>query len=189
MTDQLVQARRRMLESHIRQQFEISFPARVDRAVALIQHQIVPHHHFTEASAQCIYLWRDGYFLAVIMMTQAIVEGVCRFVLERNSVTMDAVPPDAVEVMLQRDLITPECGEAICRIWKSFRNDVHHMNPKVAEIQEHFHGLAERNIKDLQTIEREIFGFDIDKGKLRPRQRKYWDVQENGTVPVFLRSL
>jgi hypothetical protein len=50
-----------------------------------------------------------------------------------------------------------------------------------------FPELAKRNIDDLATIEREIFGYRVNDGKLSPVQAQYWDVQPDGTVPVFLR--
>jgi hypothetical protein len=39
--------------------------------------------------------------------------------------------------------------------------------------------LAKRNLQDLATVEKELFGV--------PRQPKYWDARENGTAPAFLR--
>jgi hypothetical protein len=59
------------------------------------------------------------------------------------------------------------------------------MNPKVASIP--FPQLAKSNLKALATVEREIFAVDFKEGKLLPKQPQYWDVEEDGTVPVFLR--
>ena len=59
------------------------------------------------------------------------------------------------------------------------------MNPKVADIP--FPELARRNIDDLATIEREIFAYNINDGKFSPAQSKYWDLNPDGTVPVYLR--
>ena|SRR6266545_2768014 len=55
---------RSRIESDLRQVFEQTLPERVERADALAQHPILPNHHFAAASAECIDLWRDGYFLA-----------------------------------------------------------------------------------------------------------------------------
>ncbi len=59
------------------------------------------------------------------------------------------------------------------------------MNPKVSTIS--FPELARTNLQSLVVVEGEIFGVEIFDGKLRPKQPKYWDIQSDGTVPVFLR--
>ena len=88
--------------------------------------------------------------------------------------------------LLDAEILTPNGGEAANWIIGSFRNDVHHMNPTVAKIP--FRELAKRNMEDLGTIEREIFGVDFAEGRLVPKQPVYWDIREDGTVPVFLRA-
>jgi hypothetical protein len=90
-----------------------------------------------------------------------------------------------MEMLVTKGLTTYDCADASERIWCSFRNDVHHMNPKVASIP--FKQLAKQNLQALAAVEREIFGVNIEQGKLVPKQPKYWDVQKDGTVPVFLR--
>ena len=39
----------------------------------------------------------------------------------------------------------------------------------------------------LKEIESEIFKFSLENGKLIPENKKYWELQENGTIPVFLK--
>jgi hypothetical protein len=70
-------------------------------------------------------------------------------------------------------------------LWKSFLNDVLHMNLKVAAVP--VGELAKRNVADLATIGRELFGYHINHGSMVPEQPKYWDHKPDGTVPVFLR--
>ena len=41
--------------------------------------------------------------------------------------------------------------------------------------------------EDLKEIESEIFKFSVIDGKLLPENKKYWELQPNGTVPVFLK--
>ncbi|MCZ7617193.1 MAG: hypothetical protein M5U32_02415 [Myxococcota bacterium] len=50
-----------------------------------------------------------------------------------------------------------------------------------------FKELAQRNIRDLATIENEIFEWRTSDGKLVPVRAKYWDLQPDGSIPVFLR--
>jgi hypothetical protein len=81
--------------------------------------------------------------------------------------------------------VAPVCGDAFVGIWNSFRNDVHHMNPPVANVP--FRTVAKDNLGLLTTIEREIFGVDVQDGKIVPKQQKYWDLRPDGTAEAFLR--
>ena len=44
-----------------------------------------------------------------------------------------------------------------------------------------------QNIGDLAAIENEVFDFTTSGGKLVPVHKMYWDLQSDGSVPVFLR--
>jgi len=149
---------------------------------------IIPGHHFAEASAQCLNLYVDGYFLSTVMVTQAVVEGIRKFILERNDIRVhkNMKGPAQVRVLVNKGLISKECARAFTRIYRSFRNDVHHMNPKVAEMS--FPELAKRNIEDLAFIEREIFAFEVDDGRIRPLSPQCWEPPDNdGRIQVYLR--
>ena len=37
-------------------------------------HGIIPDHHFAKASTECIGLYRDGYLLSAVMVSQAVAE-------------------------------------------------------------------------------------------------------------------
>ena len=113
-----------------------------------------------------------------------LIEGILKFLAERNGIN-ETEHSELMENFKCRNLISAECATASEKIWMSFRNDVHHMNPKVASIP--FQQLAKSNLQALAIVEREVFGVDIKDGKLVPKQPKYWDVQKDGTAPVFLR--
>jgi hypothetical protein len=159
---------------------------KVERSIKLEHNKIIGGHYFASASSECIKLYRDGYFIATVMMSHAINEGILKFVAERNTVKMDC-NEKLINHLNDRGIITKKCYEATMRIWKSYRNDIHHMNPKVASIP--FSKLAEKNIYDLTSIEKEIFGFSIRNGVIVVTQPKYWDIQKDGTAPIFLRNL
>jgi len=185
MTEADQQIRRLRAKEVIRGEFEYSLEQRVDRYLK-VQHQgIVPNHHFASASSECLNLYRDGHFLSTVMVSQSVGEGVFRFVLERNGVPANSERPEVVKLLVERAIISESCAEAFDRIWRSFRNDVHHMSPKVAQVP--FKELAQRNIRDLATIENEIFECRTNGGKLFPVRAKYWDLQADGSIPVFLR--
>ena len=177
--------KRRRLQDNLRSSLEQSIDQRVDRYLEINHQWIIGNHYFAAASAECIELYRDGYFISTVMVSQAVNEGIFRFVAERNS-TDRGSHEQLIKELMNGNIISEDCAEASKRIWGSFRNDVHHMNPKVATIP--FETLAKRNLQDLSVIEKEIFGVDVNNGKLIPHQPKYWDVQKDGTVPAFLRS-
>lgn len=157
-----------------------------------IEHQgIIGGHYFAPASSECIYLYRDGYFIGAVMMSHAINEGIMKFVAERNGIERNkadgttSTVEDLINVLQEKNIITNVCADASMRIWESYRNDIHHMNPTVAKID--FMKLAQQNLKYLSIIEKEIFDFKINKGAIVPTQPKYWDVKSDGTAAVFLR--
>ena len=92
---------------------------------------------------------------------------------------------DLVQELSQRALLSSAAVEAAKRIIRSFRNDVHHMNPAIARID--FPALAKRNLQDLAAVEREIFETSNVDGALIPKNPQFWDLQPDGTLPVFLR--
>lgn len=184
MTDEEI--RRQHLKDALRAELETTLDERIDRYLAVNHQNIIAGHHFAVASAECLSLYRDGYFLSTVMASQAVTEGIFRFVLECNGRASEAGDRPTISERLVADkLLSQASADAFVRIWRSFRNDVHHMNPKVATIP--FVDLAKRNIDDLATIEREVFAYRITNGRLSPVQPRYWDVQSDGTVPAFLR--
>jgi len=176
--------KRRQLQDGLRSSLEQSIDQRIDRYLEINHQWIIGNHYFAAASAECIELYRDGYFISTVMVSQAVNEGILKFVAERNSIDRES-HEQLIKELMNGNIISEDCTEASKRIWGSFRNDVHHMNPKIATIP--FETLAKRNLQDLSVIEKEIFGVDVNNGKLIPHQPKYWDVQKDGTVPAFLR--
>jgi len=183
--DKMTQAvRRARLKDDLRQACEQTLDERVDRYLEIDHQGIIGNHYFAAASSECINLYRDGHFIATLMASQAVNEGILKFIAERNNIQARN-HEELMEMLVKKGFISCDCADASERIWRSFRNDVHHMNPKVASIP--FKQLAKQNLQALAAVEREIFGVNIEQGKLLPKQPKYWDVQKDGTVPVFLR--
>ena len=200
---------RAQLAGQMRQELDATVEDRINRLVEIDHQRIIGGHHFAAASSEVILTYRDGHFISTVMASQAVNEGILRFVAERNDVPLHEATPqsllgriargfwrfetqrrarplvEVLEDLLCADILTPACGAAAHRIIRRFRNDVHHMNPTVANVP--FPELARRNVMDLCAIEREVFGADFSEGRLVPRQPKYWDIQEDSTVPVFLR--
>lgn len=164
--------------------FEQILDDRVERYLEINHQGIIGNHYFAAASSECIDLYRDGHFISAVMVSHSVNEGIIKFLAERNEVK-GKKSSEVMDYLFSNGVITEQCKEASIRIWNSFRNDVHHMNPNVTKIP--FRDLAKRNLQDLATVEREIFGVDFDNGKLIPKNPQYWDIQKDGTVLVFLR--
>lgn len=164
---------------------------KIDRYLEIEHQGIIGGHYFAAASSECIYLYRDGYFIGTVMMSHAINEGIIKLVAERNGIQKNKTDgtaltiEDLINELGQKKIISTDCRNASMKIWKSYRNDIHHMNPTVAKID--FRQLALQNLKHLSIIEKEIFDFKTNNGAIIPMNPKYWDIQKDGTASVFLR--
>lgn len=184
--------KRRLVRESVEAHCAAFMERKIDRYLEIEHQAVIGNHYFAPASSECIYLYRDGYFIGAVMMSHAINEGIIKFVAERNQVERQKAPDqtkrieELIEELREKTIISPNCADASIQIWRSYRNDVHHMNPVVAELD--FQDLARRNLKYLAVIEGEIFGITVAKGgKMLPHQPKYWDLNDDGSVPVFLR--
>ena len=160
---------------------------RVDRYLEIDRQKIIGEHHFARASTECIYLYTHGFFIATLMTTQAVNEGIIKFVAGRNNINYENLNhSERLKTLKDKSIISQDCLEASEQIRRSYRNDVHHMNPPIGQIN--FPELAKKNIHNLAVIERELWSAAIIGGKLMPFQPKYWDINPDGTVPIYLRT-
>ena len=186
-----VKFKRAQLRETIESQCKGSIEQKISRYLEIEHQGIISGHYFASASSECIYLYRDGYFIGAVMMSHAINEGIMKFVAERNSISRSKeggntkTIEELISEFREKNIISKKCADASMKIWKSFRADIHHMNPTVAKIP--FQKLAQQNLKYLSTIEKEIFGYDMKDGAIAPHQTKYWDIKTDGTTTVFLR--
>lgn len=179
------------LRENIESQHKSSIDEKITRYLEIEHQGIIGGHYFANASSECIYLYRDGYFIGAVMMSHAINEGIIKFIAERNSISRQKGNGDTktieglINEFKEKRIISNDCAESSTKIWKSFRADIHHMNPTVSKID--FPKTAQQNLKCLSTIEREIFGHDINSGAMAAHQPKYWDINKDGTTTTFLR--
>ena len=173
------------VRAHLKSRFESTFEERVQRALEVRPQVIIPHHHFTLASTECVYLYRDGYFMATAMATQALNEGLIRFIADRNAIPSNQDLYLLTDAFVAQSIVSPACADAMRRVLKSFRNDFHHLNPSISKVP--VHEIARRNIEDIAAIENEIFEHTYANDKLSPKQDKYWDLKPDGTMLVSLR--
>ena len=182
-----IEFRRRGLMDQFAQIDERTRAERVERNIEVDRQRIIGSYHFAKASTECIDLYTHGFFIATVMTTQAVNEGIIKFVAERNNIQYENMTvSDILQTLESQGIISQDCSRASEEIRRSYRNDVHHMNPPVAEID--FPELAKKNIHNLAVIEREIWATDFDNGKVITVQPKYWDTNPDGTITVNLRG-
>lgn len=159
----------------------------VKRALEVDHNPIIGVQHFSEASYECIRTFHNGLFIACVMMTHPINEGIIKFVAERNHVKRIGKIPDMLNELVSRNLVTDACAQASEAIWKSFRNAIHHMNPDIAKIED-WHQLAKQNLRHLATVEYCVFGYDIKQGILHLHYPQHWDSNKEGQVTAWIRG-
>ena len=179
--------RRRGLIDQFAQIDEQTRAERVERNLEVDRQRIIRSDYFAQASTECIYLYTDGYFIATVMTTQAVNEGIIKFVAERNNIKHENMNhSERLKILKDKSIISQDCLEASEQIRGSYRNEIHHMDPPVAKID--FPELAKKNIHNLAAIEREIWATSFKDGKVIPIQPKYWDINPDGTITVNLRG-
>ena len=166
------------LRETLEEEYLNSIDEKINRYLENTRQGITASHQFTPALSECTKLYRDGYFISTVMMSHAINEAIIKLVTEKNNIDgqkTDGKTKTIEELIVElkeNNLISETCAYASSAIWKSYRNDRHHMNPKVSDIN--FQRLAQLNIKHLSAIENEIFGFDINNLFVIPHQPNYW---------------
>ena len=160
----------------------------IKRCLEIEHNRVIGVQHFSRASYECIQTYRSGMFIACAMMTHSVNEGIIKFVAMRNHVKQVGKLPDTLNILVSRNLITDTCALASEAIWKSYRNDIHHMNPGISKIQD-WHELAKQNLRHLATVEYCVFGYDINQGSLILHFPQHWDFDGDQHVKAWLRAI
>jgi hypothetical protein len=71
-----VAIKRQMVKESIESQCNSFIEEKIDRYLEVEHQWIIGGHYFARASSECIYLYRDGYFIGAVMMSHAINEGI-----------------------------------------------------------------------------------------------------------------
>ena len=178
--------KRKQTEESIKQGFLATLDERVSCYQELDFIKVTPNTHFASISAECILLYRDGYFLACIALCQAVAEAIVRLMCERSKFTSISDDYERNIENLQKRKIEPDCSELFKEIWKG-RNDYHHLNPEIPTERSKLQDIAKSKIVTLHKIESDVFHFTWTKeGAISPKYLKYWDIKD-GLLNVFLR--
>jgi hypothetical protein len=175
-----------MIEDGFKQEFEQTLPSRVMRYLKVKPHGIIPLTEFAPVSDECVLLFRDGHFYGAIALSQAVVEAIAKFLCQKNGWKPKKSFEENIAKLETRQFISKNMKEKFLSLWEK-RDDYHHLNPTIETDRQKLEALAYEKVTILKEIESEVFKFSIVDGKLVPENRKYWSVQPNGTVPVFLR--
>lgn len=115
--------RRIQIGCQLRACFDMTLPRRVDRHMAVAHQGIIPNRYFAPASSECIKLYTDGYFLSTVMVSQAVAEGIRKFVVERNGTKID----DGNDISMatgapaSKGAVRKAWADACAQIWRWFR--------------------------------------------------------------------
>lgn len=172
-------------EDSLIQESEQTLSSRLHRYLKVKPHGIIPYTEFAPVSAECTILFRDGHFYGCIALSQAVAEGIVRFLCQKNSWNPKKHFKDNIAKLETRKFITNDLKEKFLKLWER-RDDYHHLNSTIEKDRQKLESLAYKKVSLLKEIESEVFKFSVVDGKLVPKNMKYWDLQPNGTVPVFL---
>ena len=178
---------RQQLADSLKQDFIGTLDERISRYQELDFIKVTPNAHFASVSAECIFLYRDGHFLACIALCQAVAEAIVRLMCERSKFGSSISKDYEKNVEnLEKRKIQPNCSELFKEIWKD-RNNYHHLNPEIPTERSKLQDIAKSKIITLHKIESKVFDFTWTKdGAISPRYPKYWDFKD-GFLNVFLR--
>jgi hypothetical protein len=183
----LIQQKLMEMEKSIKQEIEQTLSLRAQRYLKVKPHKIIPYKHFSPASTECPLLFRDGHYYGCITLAQSVAEAIVRFLCQKNFGKAEKDFENNVKTLFKRNFISEKLKSKFLEIWKN-RPDYHHLNPKIEVQRTKLEEISCEKALLLKEIESEIFKFSFDKdGKLIPENKKYWELQENGTRPVFLR--
>ncbi|MFH1955088.1 MAG: hypothetical protein ABIL06_26170 [Pseudomonadota bacterium] len=177
----------KLAEDALQQEDTQTLQVRAQRFLKVKPHGIVPYTPFAPVSAECISLFQDGHFYGCIALTQSVAEAIARFLCQKNAWEPDKSFEKNIKKLSVRKFISVSIKNNFLKIWKK-RDDYHHLNPNIETDRFEIEKLAYEKILFLNQIESEIFKFSIsDEGKLIPDNKKYWNINKDGTVPVFLK--
>jgi hypothetical protein len=178
--------RRRELEDTLKGESLSTISERITRYLELNFTEVIPNEQpFAPISAECIRLYRDGYFFACIALCQAVAEAIVRLLCTKSRFKADKVFEKNIDTLNRRQ-IKPGCSELLEEIWKG-RDDYHHLNTKVPTERTELQIIAKSKIIALHNVESRVFAFEWVGGAIKPKYHKYWPETQNGRLNVFLR--
>ena len=176
----------KLLEDSINQEDKQTLALRAQRYLKVKPHGIVPYTQFAPVSAECTLLFRDGHYYGCITLAQSVAEAIVRFLCQKNSWKPEKDFENNINKLLKRKFISEKLKNEFLEIWEN-RQDYHHLNQSIEVHRIKLEKISYEKVLLLKEIESEIFKFTTKNGKLIPENKKYWELNKNGTIPVFLK--
>lgn len=176
---------RQAAERTIRQQFESTFEAQVQRRLKTKIHQILPLHFFIGPLRECGDLFVSGHYYGCISLAQAVAERLSKFVAVKKKLREKNPFGKRIERLRRAKIIPDNVVSAFLSIYKG-RDDYHHLNKNIPQDQLKLYEKALGCITDLETIESEIFAYTIENGEVLPTHKLYWPIENDNMIPVHV---
>ena len=157
--------RRQQLKSHD----QARLAGRADRATRTSVHGIIPGRFFAAASSECRDIFIDGHYYACISLSQAVAEGLARFLGDLHNVRAKNDPKKRVQRLLSKGVITGTACDAFDRIWGNDRNTFHHLNPDILTDYEELERRAEDYVNALLRSNLRSLPTRLLRARLPPR--------------------
>jgi hypothetical protein len=174
-------------KDELRAQLEATLDARLSRFREVSGLYVRPNTHFNRVAAECMHLYRDGYFFACISLCQAIAEALSRFLAKGSPGKIRGQHEHRVRRLGQAGRISPAAVEGFRRLQLN-RDDYHHFNPEVPEAIEALQREARATYEALAAIFAEVFACSFDDGRLVPTFPEYWGPHATANPSSFQRT-
>jgi len=111
--------RREHLADTLRQEFDGTLNARIDRYLRAEHHPIVANTSFAAASSECVELFRDGHFYGAISLAQAVGEALVRHMCTSHSFRPAGDFEENVRLLRQRQFIDDSFLDLCHHLWQT----------------------------------------------------------------------
>lgn len=183
--------KREEARSLLRQDFERTLDAQVDRQLRVEVHPIIGDEFFSVASTECKKMFVAGHYYGCITLCQSLAEGLARFVIKRNGNQGSGFEKNLRRIR-NNEWLSAASLAALQQVHGEDRDDFHHLNPELEQDRRQLELRAEECLQAIFVVESEIFAYDFGStpetaGMIVPRQRRYWNFEGNGNVATYVR--
>jgi hypothetical protein len=150
---------------------------------------LVPEGPFAGPSAECIKQFRDGHYYGCVALTQAVIEAIIRHVWQVKLCKRKSQEGDfekKLEALQKKGFINDEWKTRLDQMW-AHRHAFYHLRPSVESEQRVLEETARNNLKLLDELERDFFGFGVRDGFVVPDHPENWSINEGETL-IFVRD-
>jgi len=177
---------KKQLEENLRSEFEATIKDRVGRYLEVKPHEIIPNTHFSQVSTQISALFRDGQFYGCIALSQAVGEALVRYMCQKNKFKPAKTFENNLDKLYKRRFLSTTVKDQLTELWNG-RDDYHHLNSNILQDRYKLQDLAREKAHLLTEIEKSVFEYTVNMGKLAPKHPQYWDIDSQSQVQAFLR--